>query len=95
EFHETHGHFEDAEPLYQRSLAVREKVLGPEHPVVATTLKWVGLLGFLSEAEPLYSGPIRIWEAVLGSGQVATGLNNRAGLVKRKVRTNAIFLETA
>ncbi len=31
------GH--EAEPLYQRSLATYEKVLGPEHPTVATSLE--------------------------------------------------------
>ena len=27
-----------AEPLYKRSLAIREKAYGPDHPKVATTL---------------------------------------------------------
>ncbi len=33
------GHFAEAEPLYQRALAVYEKALGPEHPDVATSLE--------------------------------------------------------
>jgi hypothetical protein len=32
------GNYSQAEPLYQRSLAIDEKVLGKEHPDVATTL---------------------------------------------------------
>ena len=28
-----------AEPLYQRALAIREKALGPDHPNVATSLE--------------------------------------------------------
>ena len=28
----------DAEPLYKRALAIREKALGPEHPKVAKAL---------------------------------------------------------
>ena len=32
------GNYEDAKPLYERSLAIREKVLGPDHPDVATCL---------------------------------------------------------
>jgi tetratricopeptide (TPR) repeat protein len=32
------GKYADAEPLYQRSLAVLEQVHGPDHPDVATTL---------------------------------------------------------
>jgi hypothetical protein len=35
---ETKGRYADAEPLYQRSLAIREKALGREHPDVAPTL---------------------------------------------------------
>ena len=31
----TQGRYEDAEPLYKRSLAIYEKALGPEHPSVA------------------------------------------------------------
>ena len=31
------GRYADAEPRYQRALAIWEKVLGPEHPNVATT----------------------------------------------------------
>ncbi len=33
------GKYEQAEPLYQRALAIREQVLGPEHPATAHTLK--------------------------------------------------------
>ncbi len=33
------GKYAQAEPLYQRSLAIREKALGPEHPNVATVLE--------------------------------------------------------
>jgi Tetratricopeptide repeat len=32
------GRYADAEPLYQRSLAIREKALGLEHPDIATSL---------------------------------------------------------
>ena len=37
--HQAQGSYAEAEPLYQRSLAIREKVLGPEHPHVATSLE--------------------------------------------------------
>jgi tetratricopeptide (TPR) repeat protein len=37
--YETQGRYAEAEPLYQRSLAIREKALGPEHPSVATSLE--------------------------------------------------------
>ena len=32
------GKLEEAEPLYIRSLAISEKVLGPDHPAFATVL---------------------------------------------------------
>ncbi len=34
----TQGKYAEAEPLYERSQAIREKVLGPEHPDVAQSL---------------------------------------------------------
>ena len=33
------SHYAEAEPLHKRSLAIREKTLGPEHPGVATSLE--------------------------------------------------------
>ena len=33
------GKYAEAEPLYRRALAIREKALGPEHPDVAKTLE--------------------------------------------------------
>ncbi len=33
------GRYDEAEPLYKRSLAIREKALGPEHPDVAASLE--------------------------------------------------------
>lgn len=37
-FRRTQGKYEEAEPLFERSLAIREKVLGPYHPAVAESL---------------------------------------------------------
>ena len=36
--------YAQAEPLYKRSLAIREKALGPDHPDVATSLENVAVL---------------------------------------------------
>ncbi len=33
------GRYAEAEPLYKRSLAIREKALGPQHPHIATILQ--------------------------------------------------------
>ncbi len=36
--YQAQGHYAEAEPLFQHSLAIREKALGPEHPHVAKSL---------------------------------------------------------
>lgn len=36
--YKTQGHYEQAEPLYERALAIWEKALGPDHTHVATVL---------------------------------------------------------
>ncbi len=38
ELYRAQGKYTEAEPLYQRALAIVEKALGPEHPQVATVL---------------------------------------------------------
>ena len=37
--YQDQGNYAEAEPLYQRSLAIWEKALGPEHPNVAQRLE--------------------------------------------------------
>jgi tetratricopeptide (TPR) repeat protein len=53
-----HALYVQAEPLYQRTLAIREKLLGPEHPDTATSLNNLTELyrtqGKYEQAEPLY-----------------------------------------
>ena len=38
------GRYAEAEPLYERALAIREKALGPDHPDVATSLNNLAVL---------------------------------------------------
>ena len=70
----------------QRALAIREAVLGAEHPDVATSLNNLAWLyqarGRYEAAEPLYQRALAIHEAVLGAQHpdVATSLNNLAEL---------------
>ena len=58
ELYQTQGNYAEAKPLYLRSLAIREKALGPEHPRVARSLSGLAVLyltqGNYAEAEPLY-----------------------------------------
>jgi CHAT domain-containing protein/Tfp pilus assembly protein PilF len=75
-----------AELLLQRNLQVTEKVLGPEHPWMATSLNTLaGLyqdMGDYSKAEPLYQRALKIREKTLGPEHpdTATGLHNLACL---------------
>ncbi|MEE8199617.1 MAG: tetratricopeptide repeat protein, partial [Candidatus Acidoferrales bacterium] len=56
--YDEQGKYAQAEPLYQRALAIREKTLGPELPELATSLNNLALLydnqGKYAQAEPLY-----------------------------------------
>ncbi|CAM9892229.1 unnamed protein product [Ectocarpus fasciculatus] len=82
------GKYAEAEPLYRRSLAVDEKVCGPDHPQVAIDLtNLAGVLeaqGEYAEAKSLFERSQAIREKVLGleHPDVATTLNNRAGLLR-------------
>jgi len=79
--------YEEAEPLYQRSLVIREKVLGDRHPDVAVALNNLAQLladtNRLQEAEPLMRRALEIDEASLGEDHpnVAIRLNNLAQLL--------------
>ncbi len=42
--HRAQGRYGEAEPLHQRSLAIWERALGPEHPDVALSLENYALL---------------------------------------------------
>ena len=93
ELYQAQGRYADAEPLYKRSLAIREKALGPDHPDVATSLNNLAVLyqdqGRYADAEPLYKRSLAIQEKALGPDHpaVATSLNNLAALYQAKVAT--------
>ncbi len=63
------GQYADAEPLFKRSLVIREKELGPNHPEVATSLNNLAELyriqGKYTEAELLYKRSLDIREKTL------------------------------
>jgi tetratricopeptide (TPR) repeat protein len=68
--------FKQTENLLQRSLALKEKVLGADHPEVATTLHNLANVyqkaGKYDEAEPLYLRAISIRESKLGASHPDT-----------------------
>ena len=80
------GRYADAEPLFKRSLAIREKALGLDHLNVATSLNNLAVLygtqGRYADAEPLYKRSLTIYEKALGPDHpdVATSLTNLAVL---------------
>jgi tetratricopeptide (TPR) repeat protein len=65
------GRYAEAEPLYQRALAIREQQLGAEHPDTATSLndlaEFYKSQGKCMEAEPLYQRALAIYDQQLGS----------------------------
>ena len=84
QLYHAEGRYTDAEPLYKRSLAIREKTLGPDHPDVAASLNNLAELyrnqGRYADAEPLYKRSLAINEKSLGPDHpdVAASLNNLA-----------------
>ncbi len=84
----TLGKYAEAETLYQRSLAIREKASGRDHPGVAESLNNLAVLyvaqGKYAEAEPLHQRSLAIDEKALGHDHplVATILNNLAELYR-------------
>ena len=74
--------YPQAEPLFQRALAIREQQLGPQHPDTATSLNNLALLyhdqGKYEQAEPLFQRALAIREQQLGPQHpdTATSLNN-------------------
>jgi tetratricopeptide (TPR) repeat protein len=82
----------EAEPLFKRSLAIREKALGPGHPDVANSLNKLAFLfrtqGRYAAAEPLYKRAIAIREKALGPDHpaFATPVDNLATLYRNQGR---------
>ncbi|MGB7445248.1 MAG: tetratricopeptide repeat protein, partial [Coleofasciculaceae cyanobacterium] len=86
------GKYDEAIPLAERFLAIRKKVLGSEHPDVATSLNNLAYLyesqGRYEQAEPLYHQALEMYQRLLGQEHpdVATSLNNLAALYQSQGR---------
>ena len=82
--------FGRARPLLERALAIRQHLLGDQHPDSAETLdNLAGLLthiGDLAGARPLYDRALAIRERTMGADdpQTASSLNNLAVLLHRQ-----------
>jgi tetratricopeptide (TPR) repeat protein len=83
---QARSNFIQAEPLYQKALAIQRQALGPDHPDVATSLSNLALLyqaqGKYEQARPLYQQALAIQRRALGPDHpdVAKSLSNLAGL---------------
>ncbi|NEQ81057.1 MAG: tetratricopeptide repeat protein, partial [Moorea sp. SIO2I5] len=86
------GRYQEAEPLYQQALDLRKRLLGEEHPDVATSLNNLAALysrqGRYQQAEPLYQQALQLFKRLLGEEHldVATSLNNLAFLYESQGR---------
>lgn len=82
-----YGQFQEVKPYYERSLAIREKVLGAEHPNTAASLNDMGqllwLMGQLAEAGSYHERALAIREKVLGAEHpdTAASLNDMGGFL--------------
>ena len=82
------GDLAGALPYSQRALAIRERVLGPNHPATARSLNNLGFLlqaqGDLAGARPYYERALAIRERVLGPDHpdTAQSLNNLGFLLQ-------------
>jgi tetratricopeptide (TPR) repeat protein len=86
-YHRARAAWAEAEPLFERALAIGEKTLGPEHPDAAIRLNNLAELyratGRYAQAEPLYRRTIAILEKNLPPDHpyLVMALKNYAGLL--------------
>ena len=70
-YYDNQGRYGEAEPLYQDALAMRKRLLGDEHPDVASSLNNLASLynkqGRYGEAEPLFQDALAMYERLLGN----------------------------
>jgi tetratricopeptide (TPR) repeat protein len=78
------GELDEAEPLYQRALAIEEKVQGPAHPNVAALLDNLAALhhtqGHFAQAETFYRRALGIREKIGSERDLAPTVYNLAVL---------------
>jgi len=84
----TLADYDEARSTLQQALAIREAILGPEHPDVATNVNNLGTvlqdLGELSEARACHERALKIDEAAFGPEhpKVATDVNNLGSVLE-------------
>ena len=84
--HESKGEYTEAKAIHERALAIKEKALGPDHPLVANSLNNLAnaheRLGTHEAAKVLHERALAIREKALGPNHplVAYTLNNLASI---------------
>ena len=93
EVYRTQGRYGDAEPLYNRALAINEKALGPDDPKLAASLNNLALLydaqGRYEEAEPFYKRALAVYVKALGPWPAAD-LGQSPALMNAYNRSNEL-----
>lgn len=88
--HSRQGNLNLAEPLFWRSLAIREKALGPLHRDVADTLQELGSLyanqGRHADADPLYRRAWAIWAQMPAAERLDVALSLDDWTLLRRIR---------
>ena len=82
------GKYDEAQPFFDRSLAIREKALGADHPDTVTSRAWIAdnlqKKGNLEAAQPIMEEIVASRERVQGPDHpaLAAALNNLAQLLQ-------------
>ncbi|HEX7958962.1 MAG TPA: CHAT domain-containing tetratricopeptide repeat protein [Terriglobales bacterium] len=84
------GKYDEAQSMLEKTLEIREKIIGPDHPDIAFTLTLEANIAYykseLAKAEKLFERAIAMLETTIGPEcpQVATRLNNLASVYQVK-----------
>jgi len=83
------GNYAEAQPLFERALAIRKLIFGEEDPITAVSLNnFAAVLqaqGHYAEAQPLYQRALAICDKRLGDHpDTATSLNNLAAVLQSR-----------
>jgi tetratricopeptide (TPR) repeat protein len=93
---DNRARFDEAEEVYQQTLAIREAQLGPKHPDVAHSLNNLAVLhynqGRFAEAEPLLRRALSIMEEHFEPEhqEVAYGLSNLAAVLQAQGKLSEV-----
>jgi tetratricopeptide (TPR) repeat protein len=93
ELYRAQGHYAQAEPLFERALAIQEHTLGPTHPSVVSVLNNLARLyyaqGHHAQAEPLFKRVLAIQEHTLGPAHPLTKAARESLVdIRAKMRSN-------